>query len=506
MQKNFTNWEVNSMHNRSTSWQIKYLFFLMILCIGLVGSQGSPKVTAQQLNPQLANALYLPVVTAGYPWISPFGIEPNPKLDAYPDLQAHATNLHTSWARLNQRISWRELQPAEGGPINWSLLESFENELRFFKRYSQTPLIVVDDYPHWAVMDVRDDHKPTSCGPIRQDKFSDFAAFMAALINRYKVSEFNVHNWEMGNEPDLDPDLVPVDNLFGCWGDTSDPYYGGEYYGQMLKAVAPAMRAADPGVVIWLGGLLLNDPNTKNPYLGKPELFLKGILEAGAASSFDVVPYHWYPSYWDAQVDYDNASGNLLWDPLGGGTVGKARFLRGILQSYGVDKPLFLNETALGCMTEKTWCNPPAPEFYEAQADHVARSYTRGLSENIKGFIWYTLDGPGWRYTGLLHDRKDTKPVYIAYQQLAIQLHNTVYVGAADFGPSIEAYTFERGGRRIQVIWRISPTGNPVTVSIPQNKWISGVTRDGAPLTPALVGGNYQVPVGFSPVYITRFP
>jgi hypothetical protein len=41
------------------------------------------------------------------------------------------------------------------------------------------------------------------------------------------------------------------------WGDISDPYYGGRYYGEMLMAVAPAMRAADPQVVIWLGGLLL---------------------------------------------------------------------------------------------------------------------------------------------------------------------------------------------------------------------------------------------------------
>jgi hypothetical protein len=466
----------------------------------------APGKNSSTVSAQTSTSLYLPVITAGYPWISAFGFEATVSLASDATLQGRAVDLQMGWKRLNNRISWRALQPDENGPILWNLLADFENELKYFKSVGLEPVVIVDDYPRWATMDVRYDHQPTSCAPIKREKFPAFADFLTALVNRYKLSEFDVHHWEMGNEPDVDPDLVPPDSPFGCWGDIDDPYYGGRYYGEMLMAVAPAMRAADPEVVIWLGGLLLGSPNTTNPFLGKPELFLKGVLEIGAADSFDVVPYHWYPSYWNVKHDYDNASGNLDWDPLGGGTIGKARFLRQIMDSYFVSKPLFLNETALGCPYEYAWCNPPPVEFYDLQADHVVRSFTRGLSENVKGFIWYTFNGPGWRYTGLLDANEDVKPAYIAYQQLSIQLHNSQYVSVADYGPGIEAYAFERGGRQIIVLWRISPTGDPVIVSIPQSKFINAASRDGAALTPTPAGSDFQLPVEFSPIYVMRYP
>ena len=53
-----------------------------------------------------------------------------------------------------------------------------------------------------------------------------------------------MHHWELGNEPDVDPDLVPPDSIFGCWGEISDrEYYGGKEYGNMLKLVYPAINS-----------------------------------------------------------------------------------------------------------------------------------------------------------------------------------------------------------------------------------------------------------------------
>ena len=37
------------------------------------------------------------------------------------------------------------------------------------------------------------------------------------------VDEFDVHYWELGNEPDVDPILVNSSSGFGCWGDIDDP-------------------------------------------------------------------------------------------------------------------------------------------------------------------------------------------------------------------------------------------------------------------------------------------
>ena len=118
-----------------------------------------------------------------------------------------------------------------------------------------------------------------------------------------------MHNWELGNEPDVDPDLLPVDWGFGCWGNIDDPFYGGIHYGEMIKVVGQAIKEADPTATVWLGGLLLATPETSDPNNGKPELFFKGVLEAGAAPYFDVVGYHWYPPYRNLVDDHDLSEG-----------------------------------------------------------------------------------------------------------------------------------------------------------------------------------------------------
>lgn len=93
---------------------------------------------------------------------------------------------------------------------------------------------------------------------------------MGQLVARYRDPKYDVRHWELGNEVDVDPSLVAPNNGFGCWGDIKDPYYGGRHYGEMLKVVAPAIRAANPAAKIWFGGLLLDLPNTASLGAGAP--------------------------------------------------------------------------------------------------------------------------------------------------------------------------------------------------------------------------------------------
>lgn len=449
--------------------------------------------------------VYLPMISLEFPWVSPFGVESNVSLSSGSMLLDKTRQLDARWARLNQRISWRDLQPEENGPIQWDELAGFEAELRALSDAGIKPIVIVDEYPRWATKnDVRDDGEPTSCGPLRTDKFDDFAQFVQALVSRYGDAPFNVRDWELGNEPDVDPNLVPPDTVFGCWGEIDDYYYGGEHYGEMIKVVGQAVRTADPNARVWLGGLLLDSPGRDND-LGNPELFLEGILRSGAAPYFDIVPYHAYPSYTGQKQDSELKFN--YWTDLGGYVIGKARFLQDVLAEYGVSKPLFVNEMAFGCpndnFSDYEYCDPPEAEFYSVQATELVRMTVRSLSVGNMGSIWYTINGPGWRHAGLLDGSDTPKPAYDAYDFLTSQLALTQFVAPVDYGAGIEAYAFKKQYRdsyKVHVVWAQDNETLPITVS--KSQFIAAYDRFGTSLTPTASGDQYQLQVGFEPVYV----
>jgi hypothetical protein len=427
---------------------------------------------------------------------SPFGVEATLSITLDNSL-GRVADLHSSWVRLGRRISWLELQPNPGDPIRWELLANFESELRLLKQFGITPVVIINHAPRWATI------LPTSCSAIRSDVFPAFAQFFGALVARYHTAEYNVHNWELGNEPDVAPSVVPPDNGFGCWGDVKDPFYGGRQYGEMLKVVGPAAKAEDPQVRIWTGGLLLDRPDNSDPKVGRPELFLEGILEAGAAPYFDVVAYHVYDYYTEPIVDFDTVE-PWFWKPWGGRVVGKARFLKQIMAAYGVDKPLVANEIGLLWCQSGPKCPPPSAKFYDAQASFVVRSLARGSGNGVQGFAWYSLEWPGFRFSSLLFQDGSPKPVYPAYQQLAEQLAGATYLQTVDYGAGIEAYAFGRTTEQVQVIWTTSVTTH--TITIPQSQLLRAVDRDGQPIVPMVEGTNSQLTISYAPIYVVLGP
>jgi hypothetical protein len=454
---------------------------------------------------QTSHELFIPLTFQHFPGYNVFGFETNRRLTTNPVLWERASDLKATYVRLRLTPNWADLQPNENDPINWSLLAQFEDDLKAMRQANMTPVIMVQAYPYWAADQSHRtrDNELTTCARLLPEKYQAFASFMQQLVNRYKLPEFNVHYWELGNEPDVDPNLLPLPNeVYGCWGDMLDVnFYGGREYGEMLKVVAPVIRQADPRAQIWIGGLLLGVPQSTGNE-GYPERFFSGILEAGAAPYFDAVPYHWYTYYAQQKKDYDLTSG-VPWDDLGGGTLGKASFLRGVMANYGVSKPLILNETALGCNVE--WypnCADPEPLFYEMQADFVVRAFSRGISHDIKGFMWYMLEHPGWRQSALLFADGTPRPIYTAYQELIRQVGSSQYRGPATYGDAIEGYVFRRPARTVDVLW--TKTDTTVQISVPQSKFIAAYDRSGNPITPVIELGQVKVNVGFSPIYVQR--
>ncbi len=490
---------------RLPRWQV---WIIGLFCLGSLVASGkyvSASIAIfEERAENASNVIYVPVVLSNNLQMPPFGFESNRPLLEGSKLFDRGEALDVNWARLGNRVSWKDMQPNPGDAIDWSQVVQFDEELKALKAVGMTPLVIIQEYPHWAVEVDQGFGQPTSCGPLTADMFDEFAEFMRAVVNRYKAPMYNVHNWELGNEPDVDPELLPdADWGFGCWGRIDDHLYGGEHYGEMIKVVGQAIKEADPTATVWLGGLLLATPETSDPNNGKPELFFKGVLEAGAAPYFDVVGYHWYPPYRNVVDDHDLSEGK--WADWGGGTIGKAQFLRQTMDEYGVDKPLVLNETGLMCVESSSYCNPmPVPAFYEMQADNLIRSFVRGLSVDVEGFIWYTLNGPGWRFTGLLDENNDPYQAYFAYQHLALQLNNARYTGVVNHASGVEAYSFRRGSEVVQVIW--TRANDVIPITFPVAKFIAAYDRAGNPIVPTPVGDNYEINARFTPTFVVLNP
>ncbi|NCC35451.1 MAG: hypothetical protein EOM24_26075, partial [Chloroflexia bacterium] len=204
------------------AWYQRLLLVSLVLLI-VIG--GAAATLAQPPAPvQSPYTLYLPVM--GRSGATPiFGVETWANaLAGSSALRTQATNLGATWVRLNS-VRWDLVQPEENEPYNWAALQSFERDLAAARQAGLTPTVIIRGSPRWATI------VPSNCAAIKDEALPAYAAFVEALVTRYRDQ---VQYWEFGNEPDIDPVLLQPDQIFGCWGDIRDPYYGGDRYGRML--------------------------------------------------------------------------------------------------------------------------------------------------------------------------------------------------------------------------------------------------------------------------------
>jgi hypothetical protein len=485
------------------AWLMRHLqrLILPIILLTLLAAVSTPPASTDSNSLATVSenhVTYWPLVLVNDPWQSPFGVEPSATRNIQnATIREHAAALGLGWIRLND-VSWQVVQPEQGGPYNWGALAGFERNLLAANQLGMRPVVVVRDSPTWATINVP---VPMPCGAIRADRFADFAIFMSALVTRYSQPPYNVHHWELGNEPDTDPHLIPPGMQYGCWGNIWDPYYGGEHYGAMLTVVSPAIRAADPRAKILIGGLLLDTPQTTVPGFGNPERFLEGILRAGAAPHFDIVPYHAHSAYYGSQGDYSGLDGNN-WAAWGGPAKGKPAFLRQVMARYGVSKPLWFNEASLGCPETYAFCAPPSAVFFQAQADHVPRMMARSLAAGAEAVFWFALNDPDWRASGLLDRSRNPRPAYRAYQALIENVRGASLPPiSVDYGPGVEAYRFhKRSGEAVDVLWSVK--GSPIPVTVHASAFVAAFSQEGDPLPVVRDSGVVRLNTGFSAIYM----
>jgi hypothetical protein len=372
------------------------------------------------------------------------------------------------WLRSNTAITWALVEPTQGAR-NWGALSLLEIELSNLAGKGVQPILAVRAAPTWAQKDLG-----YPCSPVKADKFAAFASFMHDAVARYSVPPYNVKYWEIWNEPDMDhnsPDFDP-NGPYGCWGDASDPYFGGGYYADMLKVVYPQIKAANPDVQVLVGGLAMDcdpRPGASCEIYGVPPAhgkFFEGILHNGGGPFFDGVSFHSY-DYYKANGDqtclYANPRWQSAWNTTGPVVALKAAYIKSVLKDYGFsNKFLMDSENALVAMWNFDPKNMYPEPFETIKAYFVAETYAAALSQGVLGNLWYSW--LGWYNSGLVKSDLTPLPAYTALQFSSNELHNAVFMRNITDYPGVKGYEFYRFNRRVWVLWSLD--GNAHSISL----------------------------------------
>ncbi len=496
---------------------IASLLCLVVVLVSLVGHQAEASPVSSQL--------------------SPFGVEINREQVERTGNRVQRAGI--DWVRYNA-ILWSEVEPVPG-MRNWAALSAVEADFARLQAQGAAVVVVVRGTPTWAQQ-----LPGTHCGPIRVEALNAFATFLHDLALRYSQPPYNIHYWEIWNEPDVDPALIPGFYPFGCWGNAADPSYGGRYYAEMLKRAYPAIKQANPQAQVIMGGLMLDCDSTRElsnlylPLLAQAEnatttatitattplvaalpapppappknhliapeqgnvpcvagRFLEGVLQQGGGNAFDILAYHSY-AFWD-EHQHDWEQNYPPWSHRGGALLGRLDFLRTTLQQYGVQKPILLNEGSLLCRNSDPACF--AGDFLDDQANYVVRFYTRAWANGLLGAAWYTLNDPDWNESGMMTASGESRPAYETLRFMANLLEGARYTGQLSSG-TLEGYAFRSGETDYHVYW--TNDGSVVDVTVAGASWTS-YHKSGKLLHARRAPGD-GIQVGFDPVFVEVHP
>lgn len=389
------------------------------------------------------------------------------------------------WARVH--IDWSSIQPNEptGGnaTYNWAW---YDRALALVVSTGVRITANISKPPSWILA-----NSPPCPNKISAIKIEQAKEFMAAIVNRYKGEPYNIHVWELINEPDS------IDT-YGC-NAGGQPQLGIEY-ATLLEQVYPVIKAADPEAKVIMGGIaydwfyasednLYRDgvPNGKFNRYFIDSVFSSGATSSGAANSVDAINFHYFRPFhaeWEQWTTgmrptcgyytmHDRTQ--PTYSPSGYDVLAKgSHILERLKTCYGINKPFWITEAGQHGINKAADVNAEAT--LEDQARYVFTVHARGLALGAENITWYTLKVyhplfPG-DYQGLLFDSRDgdldnqPKPAFYAYQTLTRELAGYHYTPTINRFYQAEAYTFSHPCQADKIIaWSYLTSGfTPFTV------------------------------------------
>lgn len=277
--------------------------------------------------------------------------------------------------------------------------------------------------------------------PEQLQAFSNYAVWMA------KHFRGRAQYYEIWNEPNID-----------YWNPAPSP----EEYGRLFKAVAPAIRSADPDAKIIFGALA-----------GADRDFAKRALDACAcADSIDIFAYHIYPDYGH------NLNPEAMDDQQHSKESPKA--LREMVRGYpGIRKDLVFWNDEFNSIP--SW--PGSDE--SVQAKYIPRGLLYDKAAGVRTFVWLIVgatDGNEAGDFGILHGFMlrpadfTPRPVFAALQNTATLFSDTqldpsiqIRLASASAAPSLLGYGFRSPKSKAIVAYWLPTLSEAGDHSKPQN-------------------------------------
>jgi hypothetical protein len=353
-----------------------------------------------------------------------------------------------SWIRTEG--SWASVEPENTTPdkYNWAPLDKVVGSA------SDGCINIVlthDGAPGWAAT--------YPSGPIDRTPLAELAEYMGAVAERYDADGYQdapnaplVQYFEMYNEPDAG--YIP--GIYH-WGND------GDQYAAMLKAVYPAIKAANPNAKVILGGIAY-EGFIENNEGGFVKAFITDVLDNGGGDYFDIMCFHTYPYFAPNWTGVHDGS-------RGPGLFEKAAFMRDLLKQYGYDKPIVITEAGWHSDAEQY---PPSNQ--QQQNSQVVALFMQSIAAKIDFTIWWLLYdiGPNYQFqNGLVTNvgegpvqRKESFSVFQVLTREFSQLRFVARLRPNSATDQLEVYEFRDDGnaRTVYVLWR-NPIDNLATTT-----------------------------------------
>ena len=245
--------------------------------------KGLSDLGADLLRPRLDLA---PDAAISHANLSPFGVNVFLEQEADPAKRALAVKMaaDAGFRWLRQEFPWEDIEIHGKGDFedrrhepSRSAWEKYDHIVDLAEEHGLQLIVRLSNPPAWTRS------VGNEVGPYAPpDEYSDFADFVAVVVERYKG---RIRYYQLWNEP----------NLTREW--RSDQPIDPKAYAELLKSAAQAARAADPDVVLILGALAATidlDGTTLPGRSFNDLLFLQRLYDAGAAPYFDIVAMQGY--------------------------------------------------------------------------------------------------------------------------------------------------------------------------------------------------------------------